>query len=373
VTLTERAEKALLGAVLLGADPSAVLPRLAHEDFAYEVHRSLFTLIEQASPSRAGWTVAPGADPAVSRDYLNDVKQACPDPDHASAYARMVIEAGLRRQLAAHALRLEHAAGDLHYQARRLAEVTSPGDTAEDLLKRALRTETGHTEPSLERLLGHELLVSLALRAHVKAFDPGRESPLPAPPEEPGPGNGLAMISSSPAALWDAAIQPPVPRRDTDAEREEHVLASLIRQHPETSDVPGWLPAEAFTSPARREIFTAIVRLHRRGEPVDELTADWERARHQATTPDAPRPDTSYAQRLACLPVHPAEALAASRALLNDFENSQDTSKQRTGSGPSIDGLTGPITRLPDLAPGNLPLLQPPPGASGTPGPQPRM
>ena len=369
-TLTERAEKALLGALLLGADSSAVLPRLTRDDFAHEVHRDLFTVIEQASPGQAGWTAAEGAAPALSRDYLNEVKQACPDPDHVSAYARMVIEAGLRRHLVAHALRLEYAAGDLHYQSRRLAEVTSPGDTAETLLKRPLRTQTGHTEPSVERLLGHELLVSLALRAHVKAFDPGREVPRSA--AEPETGNGLALISSAPAAAWHAAIPPAVPRSDPDAEREEHVLASIIRQQPETSDVAGWLPSEAFTAPARRELFTALAGLHARGEPVDALTADWERVRHQATTPDAPRPDTSYAQRLARLPVSPAEALAASRALLTDYENTQNAPRQRTGSGAAIDGPARQLPGLPRPAPASLPLLLPPPGPSRAPGPQPR-
>jgi replicative DNA helicase len=47
-------------------------------------------------------------------------------------------------------------------------------------------------------------------------------------------------------------------------------LALLL--HPQTRQVLGFLPAAAFTSPARQEIFCAIHRLAMSGRPVDELT-----------------------------------------------------------------------------------------------------
>lgn len=363
-SLAERAEQALLGALLLEPHRLKQLPRLTPDDFSHGIYRHAFAVVEQslASPNITE-TLDPGQQAAL--------RQSCPDPDHISVYAQMVIEAGLRRTLLAHALRLEHAAGDLHYHARRLEQIAFPGGTAEDMLQRPLRTQAGHDEPPVKRLLSHELLVSLALREHVKAFDPDRNSPSLAVSAEPGTGIGLA-VNSPAAATWRAAIESSAVPRDAAAVREERVLASVVQRHLQTSDLPGWLPASVFTSAARQELFAAIVSLHSRGEPIDDLTADWERARLQAIGAGNQGADTSYAQRLARMAVGPAAALDACRVLLGEYGNPEDTLRLRTGSGPAINGSAGPAP-MPEA--GRPPLLQPPdpPDPSGPAGPQPRM
>ncbi len=181
------------------------------------------------------------------------------------------------------------------------------------------------------------------------------------------------MISSSTVAAWHSAIRPSAPSRDEVADCEERVLASIIQGHPETRDLPTWLPAEAFTDPARQEIFAAIASLRARGEAVDELTTDWERARYQTITPGVPRLDTSYAQRLARLPVRPTEVLTATSALLTRTDSSRNAPHQQTRTSPAISGSAGQGTRPPDPVIGSGPLIQPPPGSSCTPGPQPRL
>src|SRR5581483_7770010 len=172
-SLSQRAERALLGALLLDAARTAALPRLESSDFTDQAHRELFTMLT-TDPGQTG--------PVFGSEYLDDLRRSCPDPAHAAAYGQMVIEAALRRQLTRHALRLELGAGDMHYHSRRLAKTTRPGDSADQLIKHELPVGEGRAEPSVERLLSHQLLVSLALRAHVKAFNPDTESAEPPRP-----------------------------------------------------------------------------------------------------------------------------------------------------------------------------------------------
>ncbi len=121
------------------------------------------------------------------------------------------------------------------------------------------------------------------------------------------------------------------------------------------------MPADVFTSAARQEVFAAVVSLHIRGEHIDDLTTDWERARLQATASGTTGPDTSYAQRLARMPVGPAEALDACRALLGDHGRPADTLQAQAEPEPATGGRSAPATRMPDPLPGDPPLLQPPP------------
>jgi len=351
-SLSQRAERALLGAILLGAGRTAALPRLEPGDFADQAHRELFTMLT-TDPGQTG--------SAYGREYLDDLQRSCPHPGHAPAYGRMVIEATLRRQLTGHALRLELGAGDMHYHARRLTETTHPGGSAEELLKQDLLTGEGRAEPSVERLLSHQLLVSLALRAHVKAFNPDRES---AQPPRSHVVAEVLPVPSAGVAAWAAAASAPLRAGDAAALLEEHVLACALRREPQ-ADVTGWLPGEAFSAGPRRELYTAILALRARGEPVDELTADWERARHQAPPADGQAADTTYARRLAGIRTDPAEALRAAHRLF-----SQRLSTACTPAGLPVVGAIEPAPTGLSAAVA-IPLI-PPPGPSRS-GPEPRM
>ncbi len=353
-SLSQRAERALLGALLLGAGRTAALPRLESSDFADRAHRDLFTML----------TTGPGQIGSVfGSEYLDDLQRSCPDPGHAPAYGRMVIEAALRRQLTGHALRLELGAGDMHHHARRLTETTRPGGSAEELLKQDLLTGEGRAEPSVERLLSHQLLVSLAIRAHVKAFNPDTESA--EPPHTHATTEALPVPSAGVAA-WTAAASAPLRAGDAAALLEEQVLASTLRRAPQAG-VTGWLPAEAFIAGPRRDLYTAILALCARGEPVDELTADWERARHQALPADGQAVDTTYARRLAGMRTDPAQALRAAHRLF-----SQCLSTACTPTGLPVVGAIEPAPARPSAnAVVAIPLI-PPPGLSRS-GPEPRM
>ena len=80
----------------------------------------------------------------------------------------------------------------------------------------------------------------------------------------------------------------------------------MLQEHPQAGQILSYLPAAAFTSPARQEIFRAARRLNQSGRPVDELTVSWELATHSAATavlsPEStPRPQApdGYIGRLA--------------------------------------------------------------------------
>jgi hypothetical protein len=373
-SLTHRAEQALLGALLTSPDRPGGLPGVKLEDFTPGLHQHLFSILQHGATQRAAWLAAEVA----GAEYLAELRRSCPDPAHAPAYARLVMEAALRRQLAQHALRLEYEAANLNYQAQRLADGARPGDAADELVRRDLLADDGDTShEAVQRLFGHELQVAFALRAHATAFDPGRNSPGPVPPPDLTIDQPIRAAVTSPAiAAWQAADVVRPDQRDTHTQREELVLASIIQRHEQTRNLPRWLPAQAFTSTARQELFTAITSLRARGEPVDELTADWERARRYPHTGDTAGAGTSCAARLARLPATPAGALQAARQLFHDYANSahargQDV-RHNLAPGPASSTLTAANT--PALGNGTVPrpLLQPP-DPPGRPGPTLRM
>ena len=112
VNLTYRAERALLGALL--RDPASLndIPFLTAGDFASEQHGQVFSAIAAAharplddSPAPFEFAVAfSNSPPGISNHYLQNLSETCPDPANTSAYARMVMESSLRRQLLVHAV-----------------------------------------------------------------------------------------------------------------------------------------------------------------------------------------------------------------------------------------------------------------------------
>jgi hypothetical protein len=145
------------------------------------------------------------------------------------------------------------------------------------------------------------------------------------------------------------------------------VLASIVQQHEATRDVPGWLPAAAFSTGPRQELLHALTSLHSRGDPVDALTADWERARISQDT------DTSYATRLTRLKVDTSKALDGCHQLYLDYENSPQARAAIAAvslATPAGAHATGPVPCGPAASP---PDIGPPPCGPARPGPAPRM
>jgi hypothetical protein len=343
--LTYRAERAVLGALLHEPDLLNEVSFLNPGDFASQQHEEIFQAIRaaRATDSSRGYppfefaVASSAASPGLSVRYLQGLTGVCPQPANVGAYARMVVEAALCRQMLVHAERLFREAGDLHYEVTRAARTPAADESAE-------------TFPT------HLLKLAHAMYVHARRFDPAVEAPDP--------------DSHQPVA------------DEQQVRQEEEVLAGLLQHHSSNTGVLEWLPAEAFTEGPRREIYAAITTLARHGDPIDELTVEWQLAGDRAMsqparglTPEAMTDagdDVGYVGVLAATPVVTGAATLTGRALLFRHTTAQATAVASAASqeaeAPASEPrhpVTVPHARQPDL-------LQPPASPSPQHGPQPR-
>ena len=285
MNLTERAEKALLGALL--TDPLTIrqvgLAEAGH--FASPLHRQIHAaLIPREKNAYAGWagSLSPNAAYARARGvtgdiYLQELLDACPD---APVYAQMVMEAALRRQLALYARRIKYEAANMHHELNRLREIQPEGLDLPQL-------QTAYPDP--QRVFSHLMQLSYALQAHAMAFNPSADpSAAASTAAAPGPAITFAgHVSATVAALTWTSVT--TAEGDWHAVNEEQVLAGIIQQCAPADDFPAWLPAEAFRPGPRREIYGALTGIYYRHDPLDPLILDWELAkRHSAAVIQAP-------------------------------------------------------------------------------------
>jgi DnaB-like helicase N terminal domain len=183
-------------------------------------------------------------------------------------YARMVLEASVRRMLTDHADRLSANAASLGYVTRRLVRAAGePGFEAENL--------------SL-----HMGKVASAMRYHAAAFDPATAPVIngPARPADLGDLLHSREFWTMASAAWANAATCLAARYSCE-QAEERVLTALLQGHPDSNQVLNTLSAAEFTDAGRRHIFTTVRELLRRDHPVDPLIVDWEIARQEAEGP----------------------------------------------------------------------------------------
>ncbi|MFJ4007340.1 DnaB-like helicase N-terminal domain-containing protein [Streptomyces sp. NPDC090023] len=258
------AEQAVLGAVLLDPDQLPHLNWLAPDHFHRPVHQALFAALrklhgdghpavgaeEPVPPSfaRGAWpdrsTI--GDNTPIQQQWVTDAVadaglrvrgltaahahtliSACPHPEHAPVYGRMVLEGAIHRTVAQHAIRLHQAAR---------------ADALKGEVEGALR--------SADILTG--VLTDLARRW---GTEPRPVAPTAAPPA--------------------AAAVPPV-KADLVAEDERFLLAVLVEQPQALDEVVAWLRPGDFADPAHGQVYRCLGALHHRGEPIDRITLLWE-------------------------------------------------------------------------------------------------
>lgn len=247
--LIDRAEQAVLGAMITDQRLAAQFSYLVPEDFTDLRHRWVFTTVRQLSttPRRVpgSWRelIEQATGRWVTREHLDGLAAACPDARHSPAYGAMLVQAAVYRQVRDHADQMDVQAAQLRTEGSRLSEAGAhaAGQAAE---LGALLTQTAK-----------------AVRGHTAALAPAAH----------GTAGGTA---------------PGHPERPTTLaqEREEFVLSAVLRGHPQAGQILSFLPAAAFTSPERQEIFRAARRLSQSGRPIDELTVSWELATRYAVT-----------------------------------------------------------------------------------------
>jgi hypothetical protein len=253
--LTRRAEQAALGAMIADRQVAARLGYLEPEDFTDPRRRWVFRTVRQLSVTMqttpGNWRdlIAKTAGRSVTRNYLDELVAACPDPAHGPAYGAMLVQAAVYRQAHGHADRMDAEAALMRAEGTRLSDASAPG-------------------ASLAVGLGALLAeVARAVRGHTAVLAPAADD---------------AAAGGSPGAT---PAEPAGPAPATRAgQREELVLSAVLQEHPQAGQILSYLPAAAFTSPARQEIFRAARRLNQSGRPVDELTVSWELATRSAVT-----------------------------------------------------------------------------------------
>lgn len=237
------AEQAVLGSVFLDPNQLSHLDWLAPDHFSQPVHRALFAALRKLRSDAHPALSAEGPVPlswmtdavdeaglhvrGLTAPYAHTLISACPRPEHAPVYGRMVLEGAIHRTVTQHAIRLHQAAR---------------ADALQGEVEGALRSADVLTA----------VLTDLARRW---GTEPRPVAPTTAP-----------------------AVPPPV-RSEQVAEDERLLLAVLAEQPGAMEEVVAWLRPEDFADPAHGQLYRCLGALHHRGEPIDRITLLWEAQR----------------------------------------------------------------------------------------------
>lgn len=323
--LTLHAERAVIGSLLAQDGQRPAMLDLRAEDFTDPVYRALFrtlVAVQGEEPGTGGADlvdrVVPSADlAAVRADDLGRLVADRPSAEDAAAYARIVQEAGLRRDLGRHGERIAA-----------LAVESKAGGEELDHLRRLSRA-----------------LQQSALR-----------TPLEGAPAEAAAGGVVE---------WRPDLG--------------EILLADVLQHPEILvEVRGWLDPVCFASDLDRQTYAAVLAVADDGEVVDERTVAAELDRRNRVQggqgPDgALLPDaairSAYLARLASTGVELGDAVEAGRDLLTEHTRTElaaetDRMIARRQSNPQPSQARGVPPRR-TITHRELPsgpeLLQPPP------------
>jgi hypothetical protein len=296
------AEGALLGAVL--CDPARQQRALDHVepgDMLRPWHGQVLAAMRRLR-DRGQLPDAPAvyrelrADPdlpaSVSRDAvpLASLMEAAPRPQHAGAYAAIVVEAAIRRNLALSASRLAQSAGpgdlaealrqaattrnDIAASAARWASVPQYGRPpgSESRAAKNPRPRSGSTPPGPARSQG--MLPSLN---GAVPGDPGplAAGPFPrasAPPAEPGPAHAARAVPPAGEAAGQASAR---------------ALRDLIDESSHLDEVARWLRPGHFAGSGHGRLYAVLLGMRAAGQPIDPVTVSWQAARHRLRTTPA--------------------------------------------------------------------------------------
>ncbi|MET9374913.1 DnaB-like helicase N-terminal domain-containing protein [Streptomyces sp. NPDC002992] len=243
------AEQAVLGAIFLEPGQlDRLSPWLRPEHFSRPAHTAIYAAMLQlktdghpAAATTAGFPVtlawvtdtlreASTRTRGLTASYLHSLASACPRPDHAPVYGRMVLEGAIHRSVAQHAARLHQAA---------LAD--GRAGTVEETLHHA-------------QVLT-DVLADLAR------------------------GWGTEAHPMQPPAPYAPQAERPQPVGEQVLADEEFLLGCLAARPEQLLGLVRWLRPGDFADPGHQQIYRALGALHHRGEPIDQLTVLWETQR----------------------------------------------------------------------------------------------
>jgi len=248
--VTRLAEQALLGSLILDPQPLASTRRwLRPGDFADPRHGTVFSLLcerDTAGDPIDPMTVAgalvgrlQGASPGV---VVHDLLQAVPAAPNATTYGRIVVEAGLRREVAGVGILLRAGAlqSALSRESVPMSSTCALVDAALDSVACRWAAATGARESAQDR------------------------TPIQLRPALRNPGLRLGA---------DKLLQNH-PDRDTAIEgAHEALLVGALITHPrEVTAVGAHLPPQRISSPLWRTAYGAMLELAELRQPVDVVT-----------------------------------------------------------------------------------------------------
>ncbi|OEV27505.1 hypothetical protein AN219_22715 [Streptomyces nanshensis] len=235
------AEQALLGALLLEPEQLAQTEALLPEHFRSAAHRAVYAAMRALTPPEPEvhrkepvWiniVLAQTVEEAngVTVAYLHTCIGACPQPQHAASYARMIRADHARRTLREHAMRLEALTTD----------ATLP-DPAASVAEQAAAIA--------------QFVDELADR-FTSRTTPLPRTPVPTPP---------------PHEVSEEVI-----------EEERLFLATATAQPSVIKELP--LRAADFAVPLHGQLYQCLTGLARRGEDIDPITILWEAQQRDLT------------------------------------------------------------------------------------------
>ena len=234
-SLNERAELAVLAALLADPAPPLHLYGLSVDDFADPTHRQVFAALDHVAFSRPDLTpeqrdglIAERVDlPDVTDRTLAAWRLMAPGADQTLQHAEYVRAGAIYRDMAAAA---ERAAGEV-------TAVAGLGDTY---------------------LTGHRHLLAQALGQHAAAYQA-----VTAGAPDPAAGDPAAGDADR------------IPAASARAVLEDQVLAGLIAEPDQIAVVAAFLTDNAFTSSQRRHVYRTLVTMDYDGDGIDDLPVAW--------------------------------------------------------------------------------------------------
>ncbi|MGW3493097.1 DnaB-like helicase N-terminal domain-containing protein [Streptomyces sp. NPDC001020] len=246
------AEQAVLGAIFLEPGQLDQLsPWLRPEHFSRPAHAAIYATMLKLKADRHPAAATTARDPVplawvndtlreastrtrgLTASYIHSLVSACPRPDHAPVYGRMVLEGAIHRSVAQHAARLHQAALD-----------------------------DGRTG-AVEETLHHAQVLTDVLAELARGW-------------------GAEARPVKPPVAYESQAERPQPVGEQVFADEEVLLGCLASCPEQLLDLVRWLRPGDFADPGHQQIYRALGALHHRGEPIDQLTVLWEVQRRGA-------------------------------------------------------------------------------------------
>lgn len=160
-------------------------------------------------------------------------------------------------------------------------------------------------------------------------------------PNSPARVEAFVLMRSEPAMSRDAEEAPVSGSwKGSRSSREERILADLVQHPDQIEQASEAINTATFTADSRSDLFEALSRIHKRGEPVDNLTVAWELDRIQTSSfRDTGVDPSGYVDRLTAVPVEPGIAVETARQIASQEQRvAERQARAQQSAGPTHGG-----------------------------------